>query len=99
MVTINKQTVAIIVPSILTLIFFIAFVFMTIDRNNINAQFTATQEAHAACKEIARNYITSTSTALTAISTPSLYNRQQAQIAIQSAQDIAIARTDTCLEQ
>lgn len=95
----NKQTTILATTATLALIFLIAFVLATLRINNLDAQLTQTKEAHMACQEIARGYITSTSSVLPAISAPSLYTRQQAQIAIQSAQDIATTYTDSCLEQ
>lgn len=93
----NKQTLVLATTTTLTLIFLIAFVLTTIRVNNLNAQLTQTQEARMACQEIARGYITNVPTVIPALRDPSLYTRQQAQIAIQSAQDIATQRTDTCL--
>lgn len=64
-----------------------------------NGEITHLKESRTACQQIAQSYIRNTPVSIDAIENPSLYNRQQAKLAIDESQALATQLTDRCLDE
>lgn len=64
-----------------------------------DGEITHLKESRTACQQIAQSYIRNTQVSIDAISNPSLYNRQQAKLAIDESQALATELTDRCLDE